>query len=131
MSPTPLDFGGKYAAGDSLRRFRRMLADIVDAVGLQVAADACGTTKAHLRQAVDANGEARYVAIDHVMPLLMLAPAEVRAQALDAWLAGIGLRTAPLRPRSVAERLADLEERLKEELGPLGVRMVEEERSRP
>jgi hypothetical protein len=130
MTPSPLDFGGKYAQGDALRRFRLALADIVDAVGLGIAADACGTTKAHLRQAVD-GADSRYVAIDHVMPLLMLAPAELRAKALDAWLAALGLRTAPLRQRSVAERLADLEERVLSELGTTGAKLVEDERGRP
>jgi hypothetical protein len=130
MTPSSLDFGGKYAQGDALRRFRRALADIVDAVGLGIAADAVGCQKAHLRQAVD-GADSRYVAIDHVMPLLMLAPGELRAAALDAWLACIGLRTAPLRARSVQERLADLEERVLGELGPTGARIVEDERSRP
>ena len=130
MTPAPLDFGGKYAQGDALRRFRRALADIVEAVGLGIAADACGVAKAHLRQALD-GADGRYVSIDAVMPLLMLAPAEVRARAMDAWLSAIGLRTAPLRARSVAERLADLEERLIEDLGETGKRIVEGERSRP
>ena len=130
MTPASLDFGGKYAQGDALRRFRRALADIVDAVGLGIAADACGVAKAHLRQALD-GADGRYVAIDTVMPLLMLAPAEVRARALDAWLAAIGLRAAPLRPRTPSQRLADLEERVLAELGPTGVRIVDDERNRP
>jgi hypothetical protein len=60
-----------------------------------------------------------------------MAPREVMIAALDTWLASVGLRVTPIKERSPAERLADLQERVLAELGPVGARIVEDERSRP
>jgi hypothetical protein len=130
MTASQLDFGAGYGIGSALRSFKRALADIVDAVGLQVAADRVGTQKAQLRQAVD-GAESRYVAIDHVLPLLAMAPREVIVKALDQWLAPLGLKTAPVKERTPAEKLADLRERVLAELGTAGARLVAEEENRP
>jgi hypothetical protein len=130
MTATALDFGTKYALGLGLRKFKRALADVVDAVGLQAAADRAGTQKAQLRQAVD-GVESRYVAIDYVLDLLTMAPRQVMVDALNAWLAGVDLEVIPRRRRTVEQQLNDLRERVKDELGAAGARIVEDERNRP
>ena len=126
MTADSLDFGDDYAVG----RFRRALADIVDSVGLQIAADRVKTQKAQLRGAVNGD-ESRYVAIDHVLPLLRMAPRDVIVAALNVWLRPLGLQVAPIKTRTLAEKHSSLRERVLAEYGPSGVRLLASEDETP
>lgn len=88
-------------------------------------------TEVRLGHAARIGGDAEPDRVHEASGWSAVAPAELRAKAMDVWLSAIGLRTAPLRQRTTAERLADLEERVLADLGETGKRLVDEERNRP
>lgn len=113
------------------KRLRRRLDDIVDSVGLAVAAASCGdVSKSDLRQALD-GAPGRYVRLDYIVPILRLASAEARDAFLADLLSMFDLMPAPRIVRTAAQRLADLEEEIEREFGEAGKRAVAKERTRP
>lgn len=130
MTAPSLDFGPKFEAAQTNARIRRALADIIDSIGLGVAAGALDVEKPDLRKAID--GEAgRYVRAEWILPLLRLASSDDRLRVLSLLCGACGYEPVMRTERSVERRLADLEERVRGELGRAGERVVDEERSRP
>lgn len=130
MSPEHLDFGVKHEASQIERRLRRALDDIVDTIGLGIAAAACDIDRPDLRKALDGK-DGRHLRLGWLIPLLRFASTEDRLRVLNELLAPFGLTAVPRSRRSPERRLLDLEQRIREELGTAGARVVEDERSKP
>lgn len=131
MTADPLlDRARSYTDEQRTARLRRCLANAVDAIGPGIAAGAVEASRSDLRAALNAD-PGRYVRLDWLVPLLRMAPAEDRAAFLGELLDAFGLVALPRQRRSPERRLADLEERVREEFGQSGGRLVDAERSIP
>ena len=130
MSASTLDFGTKYDAAQVNARIRRALADVVDSIGLDVAAGAVDAEKPDVRKAIDGDA-GRYIRAEWLIPLLRLASSDDRERVLGLLCGALGYEVKLRAERSVERRLADLEQRVREELGKAGERLIDDERSRP
>ena len=65
------------------------------------------------------------------MHSLRLASSDDRERVLGLLCGALGYEVKLRAERSVERRLADLEQRVREELGKAGERLIDEERSRP
>ncbi len=113
---------------EAQRAVMRVLNDAVDALGLMVAAGACGCRTQDLSDAL-AGRPGRYVRIDWLLALMDVADVALRtrmAAALVGW-AGMGVTVA--KPLTAAERLARLEARVLVRFGSAGADLLEETRS--
>lgn len=131
MSADPLlDRARAYTNEQRAARLRRHLANAVDAIGPGTAAGAIGSSRSDLRAALNAD-PGRYVRLDWLVPILRLAPSADREAFLAELLDAFDLEAVPRLRRSVERRLFDLEAAVREELGPAGARVVENERAKP
>lgn len=125
MTTESLDFGTFHRCDLAHRELFRALEDAVQQVGLLTAAGACKCDSTDLRKAL--NGDAgRYFRTTWPARIAAIAPAETRERIARALVAGLGFDIAPIVQLSPEQRLARLELRVASELGPAGVRLVEE-----
>ena len=120
---------------DSLARSREsarlVLRAIVARLTNKVAAAACGLGESHLSTALGDRASDRHLRDEHVDASLRLATDAERSSYGTARLGGYGLAPAPVAPRTVAERLAALEEQAIRRFGAAGADLVDAERGRP
>lgn len=126
MSQQALDFGRDHRVAEAHRSLLRILNDVVDAVGLLQCAGACGCRTSELSDAL-AGRSNRYLRIEWLAALLDIAPVDFRYQILSAIANPAGYTATPLRPKTAAERLADLETKVAARFGAAGVALLEEE----
>lgn len=112
------------------RKCLRILSDIADQHGLDVCAAAAGIAGPNLRQALDAK-PGRHLGQRQRVAILDLGSDEQRTAYANLMLRAWSKKTAPLRERTVEERLRDLEFAVAARFGEAGVELVEQERSRP
>lgn len=110
---------------------RAALKQIVARVGGKVASAATGLHDSHVSKALGDTPGDRYLRDEHVDALLALATSAERIAYWSARLRPYGYVPGVARPRTDAERLAELELRVVIACGAAGVAVVEAERSKP
>jgi hypothetical protein len=109
---------------------RRVLDALCKRLTLDIVSAAVGLSAPHIRQALDGKEGRKLDLADHLRGLKVATDAE-RLAWLTEVSAALGYRPTPVSPRTDTERLRDLEYRVAAGLGPAGVALVEDERSRP
>lgn len=106
MKQESLDFGRDTRASEALRHQLRALNDIVDAVGLGVAAGACGCRAQDLSDALGGR-ENRHMRIAWQNALLDLAACvpDLQHKLVKANIEWLGYAVAPAKPRDPKEEL--------------------------
>ncbi len=127
MSQGELDFGRSERVGAAHYRLMRAVNDVVDAIGLMVAAGACGARTSDLADAL-AMREHRYLRSEWLLAICDVASPEQRARIVSAFIDWMGLRVEAARKLKPEERLARLEERIARRFGEAGAEIVEENR---
>jgi hypothetical protein len=127
MSQASLDFGRSDRIARAYRKVLRTVGDAVDAIGLLEAAGACDCSKSDLVAAL-ADREHRHLRVEWLLAICDAAPPDFRARIIESLVAWQGLVVQPAKELTPEERLARLEQRVATELGPMGARIVEENR---
>jgi hypothetical protein len=123
-----LDFGNPQLIRDGRRCLYRHVDSCIDQIGgLNVAAEAADCRRQDLRDALS-DREGRRFPVEWGWAIALVAPERLRAQVAACLVEPLGYGIAPIRPLTVEERLARLEYRVVTELGPAGMRLVEESR---
>lgn len=122
-----LDFGRDHRVSEAQRHLLRTLNDAVDAIGLAVAAGACGTRVQDLSDALSGRSN-RYVRIEWVLAILDVAPHDFRIRVATALIGWLGFAPTAARKLKPEEKLALLEQRLLAKFGPAGAELLEETR---
>jgi hypothetical protein len=102
----------------------RVLNDAVDAVGLMVAAGACGCRTQDLSDALTGRSN-RYVRIEWVLAIRDVAPPDFKQSIVQAFV-GYEFKVEPVRKLKPEEKLAQLEARVAARFGQAGLELVEE-----
>jgi hypothetical protein len=126
MSQEALDFGRDHRVSESQRRVMRALNDAVDAVGLIVAAGACGCRTSELSDALSGRSN-RYLRIEWVLAIQDVSSPDFQVRISQALVAN-GLEVKSERKLKPEERLALLEARIATRFGQAGLELVEESR---
>jgi hypothetical protein len=126
MSQEALDFGRDHRVSESQRRVMRALNDAVDAVGLIVAAGACGCRTSELSDALSGRSN-RYLRIEWVLAIQDVSSPDFQFRISQALVAN-GLEVKSERKLKPEERLALLEARIATRFGQAGLELVEESR---
>lgn len=126
-SQAELDYGRKERVARRLRLSLRAVKDAVDAIGLNVAAAACGCTTSELCGALKGRKH-RPLRLEWLIAICDVARPDFREQILETLLAPLGFKVAPAKDLSPEERLARLELRLAARFGAAGAELVEENR---
>lgn len=110
---------------------RAVLKQIVRRIGGKVAEAATGLHDTHISKALGDTPGDRHLLDKHVDALLALATNPERVAYWTARMAPYGYVPGAVKPRTAAERLADLELRVVMACGAAGTAVVEAERSKP
>jgi hypothetical protein len=119
-----LDFGRDHRVTEAYRRVLRVVGDAVDAIGLMVAAGACGCRTPELSDVL-AGRSGRYLRVEWLLAIAEASPPDFRALICGEWL---GFVPQPIKPLTEAEKRRRLEERIVAKFGPAGLELVEENR---
>lgn len=120
-----LDFGRDHRVSEAHRHLLRALNDAVDAVGLAIAAGACGTRTQDLSDALSGRAN-RYVRIEWVLAILDVSTHDYRMTLGLALIGWIGLAPAPAKKLKPEEKLAIAKQRVIAKFGPAGAELVAE-----
>ncbi len=124
MSQEALDFGRDHRVTEWHRRILRVLNDAVDAIGLIIAAGACGCRTSELSDALSGRSN-RYLRIEWVGAIRDASPADFKYR-IDSAFASPDHKVEPSRKLKPEERLAQLEARIALRFGQAGLELVEE-----
>jgi hypothetical protein len=124
MSQEALDFGRDHRVTEQQRRVLRAINDAVDAMGLIVAAGACGCRTSELSDALSGRSN-RYLRIEWVLAIQDMASPDFQDRISDALVAA-GRKVEALKPLKPEEKLARLEARIASRFGQAGLELVEE-----
>lgn len=120
MTQPSLDFGPGDRRDRGRMKALRVLGDVVDELSYEVA---CGVTDARRSELIDALGgrEGRYFRLEWAIAIWSIANPDQKARIEAACF-------PKQRELTDAEKLARLELRVVERLGPVGAQLVEENR---
>lgn len=127
MSQESMDFGRVHRVDAAYQRLLRVVNDVVESIGLIVAAGACDARRSELADAL-AMRDHRYLRVEWLMAICDVAGVEGRTRIADAMVGWMGMRVETQRKLKPEERLAQLEERIAKRFGPAGAEIVEENR---
>lgn len=128
----PLDPAMMVGDVDDARDAARLaLRAIVRRLGGKVAEAATGLDQSHISKALSESPGDRWLREAHVDALLKLATPAERVEYFAARMRAYGYVAAPVAPRTVERRLADLEVAIIRRCGQAGIDVVDEERARP
>jgi hypothetical protein len=130
MRQEALDFGRDHRVSEADRRLLRILNDVVDAVGLTVAAGACGCRAQDLSDALSGRGN-RYLRSSWIYGLLDIAATmpDMQASIARALVEPFGFKVAAAKPRDAKEELAELRATM-ERLAPAVLQLADAEMRR-
>lgn len=118
-------------AGAARDAARAALKQIVTRIGGKVASAATGLHDSHISKALGDTPGDRYLRDEHVDALLALATAAERVAYWTARMAPYGYVPGVVKPRTLEQRIAELELRVVVACGAAGAAVVEAERSKP
>lgn len=127
MSQATLDYGNDFRVTQALRDVLRVVNDAVDAVGLMIAAGACGCRSAELADVL-AGRSNRYLRVEWLLAIADIAPIDFKHRIGDALVSWMGMKATSARPLKPEERLAILEQRIAARFGEAGLELIEENR---
>lgn len=125
MSQESLDFGRVHRVDVAYAKLLRVVTDVVESIGLIVAAGACDARRSELADAL-AMRDHRYLRVEWLLAICDVASAEQRARIAAALVGWMGLSIGPQKKLKPEEKLALLEERIAKRFGPAGAELVEE-----
>jgi hypothetical protein len=124
MSQEALDFGRDHRVTEWQRRMLRVVNDAVDAIGLLIAAGACGCRTSELADAL-AGRSGRYLRLEWVGAIRDASPIDFKHR-IDSAFCSPEHRVEARKALTPAERLAQLEARIASRFGQAGLELVEE-----
>lgn len=127
MTQPALDFGSDFRVAQALRDVMRVANDAVDAIGLMVAAGACGCRPPELADVLGGRPN-RYLRIEWLLAIADIAPIDFKLRIADALVNWMGMKAMSARPLKPEERLAVLEQRVAARFGAAGLELIEENR---
>lgn len=127
MSQESLDFGRVHRVDAAYQRLLRVVNDVVESIGLIVAAGACDARRSELADAL-AMRDHRYLRVEWLMAICDVATPEGRTRIAEAMVGWMGMRVEVQRKLKPEEKLAALEERIAKRFGQAGVELLEESR---
>jgi hypothetical protein len=120
-----------YGQADRIERGRDELADALFAavkeLGWKRSADACGARQQDLNDALR-DRQGRHIRIEWIWAIADAAGGDFKARIVEAVNRPVGMTAVPSKILTPEDRLARLENRVIEKLGPLGLQIVEENR---
>lgn len=125
MSQEGLDFGRDFRVTEAHRQLMRVVNDAVDAIGLMIAAGACGCRTPELSDVL-AGRSNRYLRVEWMLAIADIAPLDFKLRIADALVGWMGFRAEARKPLTPAEKLARLEQRVTAKFGASGVELLEE-----
>ena len=120
VTQAPLDFGRSDRTDRAWSKALRVIADVVDELGLDAATGACDASRSELLDALNGR-ERRYFRGCWIVRLFDAANPDQQQRIRDAMF-------PPVRELSAEEKLARLELRIAAEFGKQGARIVEDNR---
>lgn len=127
MTQESLDFGRVHRVDAAYQRLLRVVNDVVESVGLVVAAGACDARRSELADAL-AMRDHRYLRVEWLLAICDVATPESRIRIAVELVGWMGLRVEAQRKLKPEEKLALLEERVAKRFGHAGVELLEETR---
>ncbi len=127
MNQASLDYGSDFRVTEALRTVLRVVNDAVDAVGLAIAAGACGCRPPELADVLGGRPN-RYLRVEWMLAIADIAPIDFKLRIADALINWMGMKATSARPLKPEERLAVLEQRVAARFGQAGLELVEENR---
>jgi len=113
-----IDFGRDHRVSEAERGLLRILNDAVDALGLMVAAGACGCRTQDLSDALSGRSN-RYLRIGWVMAIADISSPDMQRKVSGALVGWLGFEVKDARPLDDRTARLELEAALKS-LGPVG-----------
>jgi hypothetical protein len=127
MTQSALDYGSDFRVTEALRIVMRVVNDAVDAIGLHIAAGACGCRPPELADVLGGRSN-RYLRVEWLLAIADISPVDFKVRIADALVNWMGMKATAARPLKPEERLAILEQRVAAKFGEAGLQLIEENR---